>query len=108
VAQFAAVKVVAAGDAPGDADADGEAEAEADAEAAAPGAAEDEGAADAFGDAEALGDADALVRGLADGLAEALAWAPGGRQIKVSCPYLAKTASLIVAGWFAPNRLAAS
>ena len=72
-------------------DADGAAEGEGDPEAAgdvtAPGAADDEGAADAEGFGEA-------AAALADGVAAAV----NGRQISVSWPYLAKTASLITAG----------
>ncbi len=46
------------------------------------------GDADGDGVGEADGFADALADGLADGLVEGLAAAVGGRQIKVSWPYL--------------------
>src|SRR6267378_503835 len=74
-----------AGAAEGDAEGDGFAEGEAAAEG------------EAFGEGDAAGD------GLADGLVAAVT----GRQIRVSCPYFAKTESVITDGWLGPSRSAA-
>src|SRR5437660_407583 len=64
------------------------------------------GAVGGEADPDALGEADGLAPadGLADGLAAAV---PPVRQIRVSWPYLAKTASSITEGWPPPSRWAA-
>src|SRR6202171_5934706 len=49
-------------------------------------------------DGEGEGDAEAFADGLAAGLADGLGAAFGGPQIRVSWPYLAKTASLMTDG----------
>src|ERR1700737_1189168 len=74
---------------------------------AAAGAAAGDAAGDAAGVGEAVagaadeegeGDAEGFVEGLAAGLADGLGAAFGGPQIRVSWPYLAKTASLMTEG----------
>src|SRR5437588_3357428 len=59
---------------------------------------------------EAAGDPLAAAEGAAagDGLAPAAAAALAGRQMSVSWPYFANTASLMTAGWLAPSLRAAS
>src|ERR1700682_2701076 len=59
-------------------------------------------------DGEGEGDAEAFADGLAAGLADGLGAAFGGPQIRVSWPYLAKTASLMTDGWVEPGFSAAS